>query len=213
MDKVGVLDYGSSNLRSVTKALEHVAEGRSEIFVADSPEKLLLADRIVFPGQGAIGQCMDSLIRRGFTDSLGECIRNKPFLGLCLGLQSLLDKSEEDNGVRGLGIVPGAVLRFPTGVEDQRGNTYKIPHMGWNQVTQRQAHPLWNGITSGERFYFVHSYYVQAEKNEDIAGETDYILEFTSAIARDNLFAVQFHPEKSQRAGLQLLKNFLNWHP
>ena len=212
MQKVAVLDYGSSNLRSVAKALEHVAEDKS-IFVANHAEQLLSADRIVFPGQGAIGQCMSSLDEKGFKEVLSECIQNKPFLGLCLGLQSLLDESQEDGGTQGLGIIPGKVLRFPANRKDDDGNVCKIPHMGWNQVHQEQAHPLWKGIESGERFYFVHSYYVEAERDADIAGATDYILDFTSAIAQDNLFAVQFHPEKSQRAGLQLLKNFLNWRP
>jgi len=213
MQKVAVLDYGSSNIRSVVKALAHLAGADAEILIASQAEPLLSADRIVFPGQGAIGQCMSSLAAKGFKDIVRECIRNKPFLGLCLGLQSLLDASEEDGGIAGLGIIPGQVRRFPANRQDSDGNACKIPHMGWNRVEQKQSHPLWKGIKSGERFYFVHSYYVEAERSEDVAGASTYILDFTSAIARDNLFAVQFHPEKSQGAGLQLLKNFLSWQP
>ena len=138
---------------------------------------------------------------------------SKPFLGLCLGLQSLLDFSEEDGGVQGLGIIPGAVRRFPARQRDDSGREYKIPHIGWNRVAQKNAHPLWRGIDDNERFYFVHSYYVAPERRQDIAGNTEYILEFAAAAARDNLFATQFHPEKSQRAGLRLLSNFLGWRP
>jgi len=213
MQKVAVLDYGSSNIRSVVKALEHVAGTNIQILIAAQAEQLLVADRIVFPGQGAIGQCMASLAEKDFKAIVSECIQNKPFLGLCLGLQSLLDESEEDGGIAGLGLIPGKVRRFPAGQQDSQGHACKIPHMGWNQVEQRKAHPLWKGIESGARFYFVHSYYVAAKRSADIAGSTDYILDFTSAIARDNLFAVQFHPEKSQGAGLQLLRNFLLWQP
>ena len=213
MQKVAVLNYGASNIRSVVKVLAHLAGTDTEILSASRAEQLASAERIVFPGQGAIGQCMSSLSAQGFGEMLSECIRNKPFLGLCLGLQSLLDASEEDGGIAGLGIIPGKVRRFPADRQDSKGNACKIPHMGWNRVEQKQAHPLWRGIASGERFYFVHSYYVEAQRSEDIAATTDYILGFTCAIARDNLFAVQFHPEKSQDAGLQLLRNFLTWRP
>lgn len=211
MEKVAVIDYGMSNLRSVAKALEHVSDARFEIRVHDKPEAILAADRIVFPGQGAIGPCMETLRAQGLEQVLLECIRTKPFLGLCLGLQTLLDFSEEDGGTTGLGIVPGKVIRFPEYQKDAAGNTFKIPHMGWNRVKQERRHPLWNGIAPGERFYFVHSYYVVPEDNNYIVGTTDYILEFAAALAMDNFFAVQFHPEKSQRAGLQLLRNFLEW--
>ena len=211
MQNIAVIDYGMSNLRSVAKALEHVSEGRDNILISSRPEEILAADRIVFPGQGAIGQCMETLRAQGLDQVIQECIRIKPFLGLCLGLQTLLDFSEEDGGTTGLGIVPGKVLRFADKQKDADGNIFKIPHMGWNRVLQTQEHPLWKGIDSGERFYFVHSYYVMPDDENCIAGVTEYILRFTSAIARDNFFAVQFHPEKSQKAGLQLLRNFLEW--
>ena len=181
--------------------------------VSSDRDIIRAAERIVFPGQGAMGQCMQTLIGKDFPALLRECIRSKPFLGICLGLQTLMDFSEEDNGTEGLGIIPGKVLRFPASARDENGDTYKIPHMGWNEVIQTTPHPLWKGIRADERFYFVHSYYVQPELESDSAGTTDYIVSFTSAAARDNLFATQFHPEKSQRAGLALLRNFLEWQP
>lgn len=211
MSKIAVLDYGTSNLRSVAKALEFVAVGQHDILVTDQRRKILNADRVVFPGQGAVGQCMKSLKDSGLDDIVRECINTKPFLGICLGLQSLMQTSDEDGGVEGLGIIPGKVVRFPDNVKDEHGDICKIPHMGWNRVNQQAPHPLWKNIEDGARFYFVHSYYVQAENDEDIAAKTNYATEFTSAIARENIFATQFHPEKSQHAGLTLLKNFLNW--
>lgn len=206
-----VIDYGSSNLRSVAKALEYVAGGQDTIIISDQPQQILTADRVVFPGQGAIGQCMESLKQKELDEVILECIDRKPFLGICLGLQSLMQESDEDGGTPCLGIIPGKVLRFADNVRDENGGIYKIPHMGWNQVNFTKTHPLWQGIASGERFYFVHSYYVKPAQEGDIAATTSYTVEFTSAVARDNMFAVQFHPEKSQRAGLQLLKNFLQW--
>lgn len=211
MSKVVVLDYGSSNLRSVAKALETVADSDHTITVSNNPETILNADKVVFPGQGAIGQCMNSLNEQELDDVIRQSILNKPFLGICLGLQSLMDHSDEDGGVKGLGILPGNVIRFTDNVKDENGVLYKIPSMGWNQVYQVNPHPLWEGIEDGSRFYFVHSYFVKPELESDIAGSTDYICRYTSAAARDNLFATQFHPEKSQHAGLTLLKNFLNW--
>jgi len=211
MKSVAVVDYGASNLRSVVRALETAAAGLHEIKVCDTPEAILKADRIVFPGQGAIRHCMDLLREKNLDEALLESISSKPFLGLCLGLQTLFEFSEEDNGTNGLGIIPGRVIKFPENRKDGKGNLFKIPHMGWNNVEQRNAHPLWKGIEPGERFYFVHSYYVKPARVEDTSGTTDYVIDFTSAIARDNIFAVQFHPEKSQRAGLRLLNNFLSW--
>jgi glutamine amidotransferase len=211
MSKIAVLDYGTSNLRSVAKALEFVAESQHEILVTDLRQEILAADRIVFPGQGAVGQCMQSLKESGLDEVIKECISNKPFLGICLGLQSLMHESDEDGGVKGLGIIPGKVVRFPDYVKDEHGDVCKIPHMGWNRVNQQKPHPLWKDIEDGARFYFVHSYYVQVENNEDCAAKTNYAVEFTSAVARDNVFATQFHPEKSQHAGLTLLRNFLSW--
>jgi len=211
MSRIVVLDYGSSNLRSVTKALEFVADEKQHIEISDNADQILAADRVVFPGQGAVGQCMQSLKDKALDNVISECIRSKPFLGICLGLQSLMEWSEEDGGTEGLGIIKGRVLRFPDGVRDNDGQVCKIPHMGWNQVKQQKQHPLWRNIDDNSRFYFVHSYYVQAEQDSDIAATADYAVTFTAAIARDNIFATQFHPEKSQQAGLALLKNFLDW--
>lgn len=208
MSTVAVLDYGTSNLRSVAKALEHVAGKSKRIVVTDNARVIRAAERLVFPGQGAIGQCMASLRATGLADVVRECMGEKPFLGICLGLQSLMEDSEEDGGQACLGLIPGHVLRFP---EPPTGSHMKIPHMGWNQVWQRQAHPLWKGILDGARFYFVHSYYVMPDDHNDMAGSCDYLVEFAAAVARNNLFATQFHPEKSQKDGLRLLENFLNW--
>ena len=212
MPKIVVLDYGSSNLRSVTKALETVAESKHEVIVSDDPKIILGADKIVFPGQGAIGQCMKNLREKNLDDIIRECINNKPFLGICLGLQSLMDYSDEDGGIKGLGLIPGSVIRFEENIKDHDNNKFKIPSMGWNEVFQTKKHPLWRGIDDGSRFYFVHSYYVKIENNANIAGSTDYICRYTSAACRDNIFATQFHPEKSQQAGLTLLKNFIEWN-
>lgn len=211
MSNIVVIDYGSSNLRSVAKALEYSAEKQNNIIVSDQARQILSADRVVFPGQGAIGQCMKSLKEKGLDELIKECIRNKPFLGICLGLQSLMDHSDEDGGTKGLGIIPGRVVRFKDHVTDEKGNVCKIPHMGWNQVSQSKPHALWKNIEDGSRFYFVHSYYVVPDNQSDIAAVTEYTTRFTSSAARDNFFATQFHPEKSQKAGLTLLKNFLNW--
>ena len=211
MSKVVVLDYGSSNLRSVAKALEAVADNDHTIIVSNDSATILNADKVVFPGQGAMGQCMANLKEQELDEVIRQCILNKPFLGICLGLQSLMDHSDEDGGIKGLGILPGNVVRFEDNVKDEEGNAYKIPSMGWNQVYQSKLHALWDGIEDGSRFYFVHSYYVKPELESDVAGSTDYICRYASAAARDNLFATQFHPEKSQHAGLALLKNFINW--
>ena len=210
---IAILDYGSGNLHSVAKALEHVAGTGYSVLVSNDYDTILSAERVVFPGQGAMGQCMEMLTGKDFPALLRECIRSKPFLGICLGLQTLMDFSEEDDGTEGLGVIPGKVIRFPAAARDENGDPFKIPHMGWNEVTQTTPHPLWKNIKTGERFYFVHSYYVRPGNESDAAGTTDYIVSFTSAAARDNLFATQFHPEKSQRAGLTLLKNFLEWRP
>jgi len=211
MSQIAVLDYGTSNLRSVAKALEFVANNRHEILVTDQRQEILNADRVVFPGQGAVGQCMKSLKDSGLDDVVKECIDTRPFLGICLGLQSLMQASDEDGGVEGLGIIPGKVSRFPDNVKDEHDDICKIPHMGWNRVNQQKPHALWKDIEDGARFYFVHSYYVQVENDEDSAAKTNYATEFTSAVARGNVFATQFHPEKSQHAGLTLLRNFLSW--
>lgn len=209
---VAVIDYGSSNLRSVAKAIEHVAEDKQRVLVTSDADEIASADRVVFPGQGAIGDCMQNLSEKGLDKVIKTAIAEKPFLGICLGLQSLMDKSDEDGGIEGLGIVSGRVVHFPESPIDQlTGERLKIPHMGWNEVTPNGHHPMWDKIDSGSRFYFVHSYYVMPAQDDVIASTTNYCLNFTSAIAKNNVFAVQFHPEKSQHDGLQLLSNFLEW--
>lgn len=213
MKTVTVIDYGMSNLRSVSKALEHVAESDWQVLVSDKAEVILQADKVVFPGQGAIGNCMTLLKQTGVAEIIQQAFDNKPFLGICLGLQTLLTRSEESGGTSGFNWANGTVRRFVEPLIDPNsGERLKIPHMGWNQVQHTQSHPLWTGIPDNSRFYFVHSYYVDPENRSVVAGTTPYGgIDFTSAVGRDNVFAVQFHPEKSQHAGLTLLKNFLDW--
>jgi len=212
MTSVAVIDYGMGNLRSVSKALEHALPGTRVQVTADA-DAILGADRVVFPGQGAIGDAMAELQRRQLPPVIREAMASKPFLGICLGLQVLMEHSEEDGGTDGLGLIPGRVRRFPAELHDlASGARLKVPHMGWNHVHQeRPEHPLWRGIAQDSRFYFVHSYYVDAADPAVVTGTTDYGLEFVSAAGHDNIFAVQFHPEKSQHAGLALLENFLRW--
>lgn len=205
MDTVAVIDYGMGNLRSVCKAIEHVAPKASVRLAAD-PDAIRSADRVVFPGQGAIGGCVRALDAGGMRQALLDALETKPFLGLCLGLQALYEFSDEDEGTRGLGVLPGRVRRFPPGTPQT-----KVPHMGWNEVRQTVPHPLWKGIGQNTRFYFVHSYYAESRDPAAVAGTTDYTVRFTSAAARANIFAVQFHPEKSQQPGLRLLENFMRW--
>lgn len=207
--RIAVVDYGMGNLRSVAKALEHVAP-HAVIELAASPALVRRADRVVVPGQGAMPDCMRQLLESGLAEAVLESTRSKPFLGICIGLQMLFERSEEGD-VSGLGVIPGVVRRFPSGMHGQSDERLKIPHMGWNQVEQVQQHPLWSGIQQSSRFYFVHSYY--AEVGRLSSGVCGYGLPFTAAIARDNIFAVQFHPEKSQRSGLQMLDNFARWLP
>ncbi|MEO8037209.1 MAG: imidazole glycerol phosphate synthase subunit HisH [Betaproteobacteria bacterium] len=207
---VAVVDYGMGNLRSVAKAVEHVAPGR-RVLVTDQPDVVVAAERVVFPGQGAMPDCMRELDARGLRPAVLEAARTKPFLGICIGLQMLFEASEEGD-TPGLGLLPGAVRRFPAermlGVD---GRKLKVPHMGWNEVHQTFAHPLWAGIPQDTRFYFVHSFFVEPSDATLIAGTTRYPSPFTSAVARARLFAVQFHPEKSHQAGLRLLSNFVSW--
>jgi glutamine amidotransferase len=210
MIDIAVVDYGMGNLRSVAKALEHVAPAKS-IVVTDDPQAIALAGRVVFPGQGAMPDCMREMEARGLRTPLVQAARSKPFLGLCIGLQMLFDESEEGD-TPGLGILPGKVVRFATALADERGGKLKVPHMGWNQVYQTSPHPMWEGIPDGSRFYFVHSYFVKTPDPALIAGTSNYPSSFTCAIARNNIFAVQFHPEKSQSAGLRLLSNFVSWN-
>ena len=207
---IAVIDYGMGNLRSVSKAFEHVAPAASVVVTAD-PEVILGAGRVVFPGVGAMGDCMRELAQRGLTEVVKQAAASKPFLGICLGMQMLFEHSEEGD-VAGLGILPGRVLRFPAeAMHDNAGNKLKVPHMGWNDVHQVVPHPLWNGIADGARFYFVHSYYVEAGNPDLVSAFTMYPFPFTSAVSSNNIFAVQFHPEKSQAAGLDLLGNFVTW--
>ncbi|NOY67735.1 MAG: imidazole glycerol phosphate synthase subunit HisH [Gammaproteobacteria bacterium] len=210
MSLVTVIDYGMGNLRSVAKALEHV-DPKANIKITNDAADIKAADHIVFPGQGAIGAAMDALKQRDLDKILLEQMGQKPFLGICLGLQVMMDASDEDGGTQGLGLLPGQVKRFPDHHTDTNGSRLKVPHMGWNQLQQTQSHPLWSGIEQGSRFYFVHSYYVTTDVQKEIAGTCNYGMEFVAAACRDNMFAVQFHPEKSAQAGLQLLQNFLNW--
>jgi glutamine amidotransferase len=207
---IAVIDYGMGNLRSVSKALEHVAPAGSRVVVTDDPQLIRDADRVVFPGQGAARDCMRAISAHHLNQAVLDATRNRPFLGICMGLQVLMEFSEENGGTDLLGLYPGKVRHFPES-RDEDGRRRKIPHMGWNQVKQSREHPLWQGIPDRSRFYFVHSYYVDPTDSELVAGSTDYGLPFASAVARENLFATQFHPEKRADMGLQLLQNFVNW--
>ncbi len=209
MTSVVVVDFGTGNLRSVAKALEHVST-RGRIEVSSDPARIREAHRVVFPGQGAIGTWISAMRESGLREAVEAVMATRPVLGICLGLEALYQDSEEDGGTQCLGILRGHVRRF-SALADARGHRLKIPHMGWNTVTQTRPHPLWQGIADGSRFYFVHSYYARGDDARQVVGETDYGITFTSAAAHDNIFAVQFHPEKSQRAGLKLLANFLRW--
>lgn len=210
MTDIAVVDYGMGNLRSVAKALEHVAP-TARVAVTSDPAVIAGAGRVVFPGVGAMPDCMRELESRGLRQAVVDAAQTKPFLGICLGMQMLFEFSEEGN-VAGLGVLPGKVRRFPQdAMKDEQGRKLKVPHIGWNEVHHAMDHPLWDGIAPGERFYFVHSYYVEAGSPGLVAGYTLYPFPFTCAVARDNIFAVQFHPEKSQSAGLALLANFALW--
>ncbi|MFA5242017.1 MAG: imidazole glycerol phosphate synthase subunit HisH [Sulfuricella sp.] len=210
MADIAVIDYGMGNLRSVAKALEHVAP-QLDIVVSSDPDVIAKAGRVVFPGVGAMPDCMHELESRGLRQAVVEAAQSKPFLGICLGMQALFESSEEGNSA-GLAILPGRVLRFPAeAMVDDKGQKLKVPHIGWNEVHQSAGHPMWSGIPDAARFYFVHSYYVEVGDPDLVAGFTLYPFAFTAAVARDNIFAVQFHPEKSQATGLTLLANFVMW--
>lgn len=210
MTDIAVVDYGMGNLRSVSKALEYVAPNVS-VAVTSDPDVIARAGRVVFPGVGAMPDCMQELESRGLREAVIEAAKTKPFLGICLGMQMLFESSEEGN-VAGLGVLPGRVLRFPhEAMVDDKGGKLKVPHIGWNEVHQSIPHPMWTGIPDAARFYFVHSYYVEAGNPDLVAAFTVYPFPFTCAVAHENVFAVQFHPEKSQAAGLTLLGNFVLW--
>jgi len=212
MTDIAIVDYGMGNLRSVHKALEHVAPDLS-IIVTSDPRVVNRAKRVVVPGQGAMPNCMHELNRRGLHDAIIEAAQNKPFLGICIGLQMLFETSEEGH-VNGLNILPGRVVHFPTQTMIKSdGQKFKVPHMGWNQVFHTLDHPLLKNIDKDARFYFVHSYYVETSDATIIAAQSNYSFPFTCAVAKDNIFAVQFHPEKSHLAGLTLLRNFSEWAP
>ena len=212
MIDVAVIDYGMGNLHSVAKAIEHVAP-QLEVVVTSDASTVARAARVVFPGQGAMPDCVREMDARGLREAVLAAARAKPFLGICIGLQMLFDRSEEGD-TPGLGLLRGQVRRFPAAkMVNGRGARLKVPHMGWNEVRQIVAHPLWQGIPQDSRFYFVHSYYPEPAAREFATGETTYGVPFTCAAARGNIFAVQFHPEKSDQAGLKLLTNFATWQP
>ena len=213
---IAVVDYGMGNLRSVSKAVEHVAAGKSVVITSDA-KVIQNAQRVVFPGQGAMPDCMRELNQHGLREAIIHAAANKPFLGICIGMQLLFDHSEEGD-TAGLGLFKGDVKRFAANLQDDKHQKLKVPHMGWNQVyqtknSQNRPHALWADIDDATRFYHVHSYYAAPQDSAATAGETEYPNRFTSAIARDNIFATQFHVEKSAAAGLQLLANFVNWKP
>lgn len=210
MTTVAVLDYGMGNLHSVAKAIEHA--GASRVEVTNDPARVRAADRVVLPGQGAMRDCMAEMKKHGVDVEVREAIRSKPLLGICVGMQALLSHSEENGGVSGLDIYPGDVRFFGHNLVENN-ERLKVPHMGWNEVWQTQAHPLWENIPDGSRYYFVHSYYCAPSEAVLSAARSHYGFDFCCALAKDNVFAVQFHPEKSSVAGLQLLKNFLSWQP
>ena len=212
MNKIVVVDYGMGNLRSVAQALRHVAP-EADVRISGEVADIQSADRIVLPGQGAMPDCMRCLRESGLQDAVMEAARSKPLFGVCVGEQMLFDWSEEGN-TPGLGLLPGKGVRFDLdGKLQDDDSRFKVPQMGWNRVRQTLSHPLWNGIADGSYFYFVHSYYAVPTETAHTFGETSYGAMFSCAVGRDNIFATQFHPEKSAAAGLQLYKNFVHWNP
>ncbi len=212
MNKILVVDYGMGNLRSVAQALMHVAP-EAEVRISGEPDDIRNADRIVLPGQGAMPDCMRSLRESGLLEAVMEAARNKPLFGVCVGEQMLFDSSAEGDAAC-LGLMPGKVVRFDLQDQIQQdGSRFKVPQMGWNQVRQLSTHPMWNGVADQSYFYFVHSYYAVPDNPAHVLAETNYGKPFCCAAGRDNIFATQFHPEKSAAAGLQLYKNFVHWNP
>jgi glutamine amidotransferase len=214
MRTVAVVDYGMGNLRSVSQAVQHVAQHTGvQVIVTSRPEEVLAAERVVLPGQGAMPDCMRELRDSGLLDAVLHAAAHKPLLGVCVGMQMLLDRSEEGPS-DGLALVAGDVVRFQLeGQLQPDGSRYKVPQMGWNRVFQTQPHAIWHGVPDGAFFYFVHSYYTRVSNARHNAGEALYGARFTCALARDNIFATQFHPEKSAAHGLALYRNFLHWKP
>jgi glutamine amidotransferase len=211
-NKIVVVDYGMGNLRSVAQALRAVAP-EADVIISGEAADIEHADRIVLPGQGAMRDCMASLRASGVEDALLRAAKTRPMMGVCVGEQMLFDVSEEGD-TPGLGLLPGKVVRFQLdGKLQPDGSRFKVPQMGWNRVKQSRAHPLWDGIGDDAYFYFVHSYYARPEDAQDSIGTTDFGGDFCCAVARDNIVATQFHPEKSAEAGLRLYRNFVHWHP
>ena len=222
MKTVAIIDYGMGNLHSVSKAVEHVAPD-ARVLVTSDASQIREAERVILPGVGAIRDCMAEIRRLGVDELVREVSQDRPLLGICVGMQALMSHSEENGGVDCINLFPAQVRYFGDNLKEQRGDhageRLKVPHMGWNEVYQAVDHPVWHNIPDGERFYFVHSFYVEvaghgvaeAEHNPDLAGRTHYGVDLAAAVARDNIFAAQFHPEKSHNAGLQLLKNFVAW--
>ncbi len=212
MTTIAVVDYGMGNLRSVAKALEHVAP-RARVIVTGSVQQIDAADRVVFPGQGAMPDCMRHLDESGLRAAVLRAAQTKPLFGVCVGEQMLFDRSEE-GGTDGLHVLPGDVVRFDdAAMRLADGSRLKVPHMGWNRVRQVRPHPIWNGVADGAYFYFVHSFYAVPARDDLTVGISEHGLAFTCAVARDNIFATQFHPEKSAASGLRLYENFVNWNP
>ena len=215
MNTIAVVDYGMGNLRSVAQAVIHAASvvDHAEVIVTSDPQVVRDAHRVVLPGQGAMPDCMSELKASGLLEAVLDAAAKKPLFGVCVGMQMLLDHSAEGD-TPGLGLIPGEVIKFDLAGRTQTdGSRFKVPQMGWNQVVPTQPHPLWEGIPSNSYFYFVHSFYAQPKNAVHVAAETDYGGLFACAIARDNIFATQFHPEKSAAHGLALYRNFIHWNP
>jgi glutamine amidotransferase len=214
MTTVAVVDYGMGNLRSVTQAVLHAAQGSGvEVVWARRPEEVMAAARVVLPGQGAMRDCIRELHQSGMYPAVMHAAAHKPLMGVCVGMQMLLDRSQE-GPTDSLGLIPGEVVRFQLeGRHQPDGSRYKVPQIGWNRVRQSRPHPVWAGVADGSWFYFVHSYYARPSDARHTVGEADYGGSFTAAVARDNIFATQFHPEKSADSGLALYRNFLHWNP
>lgn len=216
MSNIAIVDYGMGNIRSVAQAVKQVAPD-CEVVIAQQAQQIKQADKIILPGQGAMPDCMQNLKNSGLYEALMDAIKNKPLLGICVGEQMLLQSSDEAHAPQTttecLGIFPGKVVRFKANQLQEDGSHLKVPHMGWNEVFQQQKHPLWDGVPNQARFYFVHSYHVVLDNKNHEFGTTNYGGLFTSAIAKDNIFATQFHPEKSAKDGLRIYQNFTRWNP
>ena len=213
MSKIAIVDYGMGNLYSVAKAVEHVVSAQDTVCVTSSSKVICNSDKVIFPGQGAAKDCMSALQEFDLQNTIIKVAKEKPFLGICMGMQVLMEHSEENEGTSCLGIYDGSVQYFGNHICVEAGqDKFKVPHMGWNCVEQTMHHPLWKDIPQSSYFYFVHSYFVNSENENLVAGTTDYSFSFTSALAQENVFAMQCHPEKSAKAGLQLLHNFIHWN-